>query len=85
MAIKPIYSQENLQTGEIEWLLYPEDFEKIRQGYGCPKCLEDYNGLCLATCPVCNHTRDALKDFTAVVPDHMKPGRAGPAPEPSLF
>ena len=85
MAIPHLYAEEDLRTGEILWLLRQKDFEKVRQGYGCPKCLEEYNGLCLDTCPVCGHTRDMMRDFTDIVPDHMLPGEAAPAPEPELF
>lgn len=85
MAIDFIYARQHPETREWEWLLSKEDFEKVRQGYGCPKCLEDYGGLCLETCPVCGHTRNLMADFTDIVPDDLKPGQAGPAPDPSLF
>ena len=39
-----------------------EDFDKIRQGYGCPRCLEDYQGIWRQVCPVCKHKAE-IADF----------------------
>lgn len=77
MAIKAVYTQE-LPNGEVLFGLTPEDHEKIRNGYGCPKCLEDFteygaNGIVVAfgACPLCKHTlsdRDLMD-----VPQHWLP------------
>lgn len=83
MSLKPIYAQEDLRTGRMLWGLGPEDYRKVQQGYACPKCLEDYNGVYMISCPVCGHTRDVSQDFLET-PEHFKPGVAGPAPEPTL-
>lgn len=83
MAIIPVYAEEDLRTGAINWGLTVQDFEKVRQGYGCPKCLEDFNGVWLMTCPVCGHQRNEPTDFIPT-PDHMRPGVAAPAPEQQL-
>lgn len=83
MAIKPTYYEEDLFTGEMRWGLAPDDFKKVVEGYGCPKCLEDFNGVFLLTCPVCKHTRIPERDFLPL-PEHWKPGKEAPAPRPEL-
>ena len=83
MSLKPIYSQEDPRTGRILWGLAPADFHKVRLGYACPQCLEDFNGVWMATCPVCGHSRDMLGDFQET-PEHFIPGREAPAPEARL-
>lgn len=65
------------------WGLGPEDFHKVRLGYACPECLEDFNGVYTPVCPVCSHTRDIQRDLQAT-PDHFLPGKAAPAPEAGL-
>ena len=58
MAIKPIYWSPPLRPGERPlFALTPEDYEKVRQGYGCPECLEDFYGVYMLQCPVCKHIR----------------------------
>lgn len=83
MALKPIYSQEDLASGRILWGLSPSDYHKVRLGYACPKCLEDFNGIYMAVCPVCKHVRDMMHDFQQT-PEHFIPGREAPAPEAKL-
>jgi hypothetical protein len=56
-AFIPIWSRTNPETGEEEFALEHEDFEAIRQGYGCATCLADYHGIALATCPTCGEGR----------------------------
>jgi hypothetical protein len=41
----------------MEFALSKEDFEAIRQGYGCASCLADYHGIIHTTCPVCGEGR----------------------------
>lgn len=53
-------------------MLNRRDFDKVREGYGCPNCLEDFNGVLLLECPVCKHMRDADADFVPL-PDYMVP------------
>lgn len=69
MAIKAIYT-ELTPDGRPRFGLSPADHEKIRQGYGCPNCLEDFtewgaNGVVVAfgKCPVCKHTMNPETDF----------------------
>lgn len=80
MAIIPIYYDIDRETGRPMWGLGPDDFHKVRLGYGCPECLEDFNGVYISTCPVCGHVRDQASDFWDT-PDHFQPGVAAPAPE----
>ena len=83
MALKPIYSEFDRASGKWRWGLGRDDFEKVRQGYGCHDCLEDFHGVVLLTCPACGHKRDQALDFLPT-PDHFQPGVAAPAPEPTL-
>lgn len=64
-AFIPTWSRENTETGEMEFALAHEDFEAIRQGYGCATCLADYHGVVLLKCPQCGETR---KQTELVVP-----------------
>lgn len=72
--IKPIYTEIHPYTGRPLHLLYADDYEKVRQGYGCSYCLEDYNGVWMPQCPVCRHISDyGGGDFIGVPPPHMIP------------
>lgn len=53
MAIRPLAERWNDERQEMEFLLSDADFEKVRQGYGCSYCLEDFHGMWLAKCPTC--------------------------------
>ena len=84
MAIIPLYTKPPLVPGERPlFALSKEDFEKVRQGYGCPECLEDYNGVYLPQCPLCKHVRrdgevvQAPEDWEAHVRD-LESGYAPP-------
>jgi hypothetical protein len=81
VAIIPIYSEIDKRTGKVNWGLGWNDFHKVRSGYGCPACLEDFCGVYMPVCPVCRHERDVWADFLAT-PAHFQPGVAGPAPDP---
>jgi len=83
VSIKPVYSEFDYTTGRWNWGLDKEGFEKVRQGYGCPECLEDFHGVALLRCPACGHVRNQALDFLPT-PDHFKPGVAAPAPKPGL-
>jgi len=67
----PIY-YEIRPNGSTLWALGQRDYDKIKDGYGCPNCLEDFNGVLLLECPVCKHMRDTHNDFLAL-PDYMVP------------
>lgn len=56
--IKPVYSQYDYQQDRWLWGLLKDDFQKIQEGYACGKCLEDYNGVWVAACPVCGHPNE---------------------------
>jgi hypothetical protein len=51
------WQRQNPETGELEFALEKEDFEKVCQGYGCGMCLADYGGVYLTKCPVCGEDR----------------------------
>lgn len=81
IAIIPIYFEEDLlRPGKVKWGLGWEDFQKVRQGYGCPECLEDFNGVYMAVCPVCAHVRDVSRDILPT-PEHFNRGEYADAPE----
>lgn len=83
MAIIPIYYETHPVTKRVLWGLAPQDFHKITQGYGCPECLEDFNGVYMPVCPLCGHTRDVAQDVKPT-PEHFQFGKEAPAPEPGL-
>ena len=61
MAIRPVAERWNHDTQEMDFVLSAEDFEKVRQGYGCSICLEDYNGIWKPVCPTCD--TESFKGF----------------------
>lgn len=72
--IHAFYTEVHPVTGRTLFMVSARDYEKIRQGYGCPNCLEDYNGMYLIQCPVCQHMTDfGGGDFIPVTPEHMIP------------
>lgn len=66
MAIIPVYTDPRTNT----FALKPSDYEKVRTGYGCPRCLEDFTESSIVTayekCPVCGHRIDVDRDFVAL-------------------
>lgn len=76
MSIIPTYT-EQLPDGRVLFGLTHSDFEKVRLGYGCPDCLEDYNGVYQAVCPVCRHARDIQRDLLEQ-PPHWLPDPTDP-------
>lgn len=76
MAITPIYKHFDHASGKWLFALAPDDFEKVRQGYACPNCLEDFGGMIRMKCPVCPHVRDVDTDFVAT-PQYMLPETDG--------
>lgn len=40
------------EDGQPIAALSPEQFEKVRQGYGCPRCWQEFTVI-LTKCPVC--------------------------------
>lgn len=62
MAIIPTYTGTDERTGRTLFALNSDDFRKVTQGYGCPTCLEDFNGVYMSKCPVCGHERDLAQD-----------------------
>lgn len=63
MAIRPVAERYDHDTGEMEFVLLPEDFEKVRQGYGCSACLEDYRGVWMPQCPTCGAETFTAEDL----------------------
>lgn len=62
MAIKPVYSKYDNVNDEWTHGLTGEDFEKVRQGYACSNCLEDFQGMYLERCPVCRKPTMVMVD-----------------------
>lgn len=77
--LKPIFYEEH--TGRSG--LGPADFEKVRAGYACARCLCEFTTY-LPRCPVCGLERDLARDIEEAPPlwnDHLKE-RAAPPQEP---
>ena len=84
VAIKAYYTEVNPVSGRALFALNRDDYEKIRQGYGCPNCLEDYQGMYLPTCPLCKHSTDfSDHDFLPVIPTWMAPSDPSLLDEPA--
>lgn len=65
----PIFMSEDGLNG-----LSPGDFEKVKQGYACARCLAEFDTYTLK-CPACGLERDLaedLKDAPQLWLDHMK-------------
>lgn len=52
--IKPVYARPNMETGEWQWGLAPDDFHRVMQGYACGRCLEPFE-CWTPKCPVCGN------------------------------
>ena len=63
VTIIPIATRWNYDTEQLDAVLSPEDYEKVRQGYGCSVCLADYNGIWQATCPTCGNRTPQFFDL----------------------
>lgn len=50
--------------------LGPADFQKVRDGYACSKCLAEYTTY-LVRCPVCKHERDVMADLEDPRAEHV--------------
>lgn len=66
--------REQMDDGRWVAELYPEDLQRVSEGYGCP------NAHCLAffsrrfdKCPLCGHVLDVNKDILDYSPDHWQP------------
>jgi hypothetical protein len=81
VAIIPTYIGTDERSGRTLFGLNNADFRKVAQGYGCPTCLEDFNGVYHVTCPVCGHTRNVAQDVLPTprwwMPDPSDPERYG--------
>jgi hypothetical protein len=51
--VKPVYQTQDPETGEVTKGYSQSDYAKIREGYACGLCGEDYKGRQHAICPVC--------------------------------
>src|ERR1051325_4272284 len=58
----PVYSDDEVPGRETRHALTPTDFQKVRDGVACPRCLADF-GTYRPVCPVCGHERDIEKDI----------------------
>jgi hypothetical protein len=70
--IKPVYSRYDRTTGQYMWGLGPDDYERIRQGYGCPRCLEAFE-FYTARCPVCRAEIALEREIFSEPPPYWKP------------
>ena len=73
--IRAYYTYVDPFTNRALHAVSRRDYEKILDGYGCPRCLEDYNGIWHAKCYVCGHSpiKDSNADFVPVIPEFMVP------------
>ena len=62
--MEPVFTREDPITGHVLNGLGPQDFHRVRSGYGCPKCLAIFRTY-LVQCPVCHFVRDIEEDIVA--------------------
>jgi RNA polymerase subunit RPABC4/transcription elongation factor Spt4 len=62
--LKPIWKKRD-QFGEWIFGLSPDDVERVRQGYACSRCLEEFDTH-TKVCPVCREPTEILSDFVIV-------------------
>lgn len=72
MSVETILANRSLIKGFLTPLFYeehsdraalgPVDFDKVRQGYACPRCLAEFS-VCLVKCPLCALEFNSAADF----------------------
>lgn len=72
--MEPVFKRTDPISGEILNGLAPSDFQRVRSGYGCPRCLAVFKTY-LVRCPVCRFIRNIEDDIVAPPQhwvDHLK-------------
>jgi hypothetical protein len=62
--MEPVMYRSDPVTGEVLNGLGPADFNRVKSGYGCPKCCAKFKTY-LLTCPVCSYTRNLEEDVVS--------------------
>lgn len=62
-AFIPVYTRWNPETQLVDAAFAPDDYDAMRQGYGCTRCWADFRGVWLAECPTCKF-KTAQPDVT---------------------
>lgn len=78
----PIMKRTDPFTGKVLNGLGPDDFERVRSGYGCHQCLAKFKTY-LVTCPACGFVRNVEQDIEGAPElwvDHLKQREAGGTP-----
>lgn len=66
--------REQMEDGRFVAELYPEDFQRVRDGYGCPNahCLAYFNRR-FESCPLCGQQLADPSEIVDYSPDHWQP------------
>lgn len=66
--------REQMEDGRFVAELWPEDLQRVAEGYGCPNshCLAYFNRR-FSECPLCGHVIDVNRDIVDHSPDHWQP------------
>lgn len=64
--LKPVFYDEYSSSSALT----TGDFEKVRDGYACARCLAEFV-MYLVKCPVCGHERDLAADLEAPNREHV--------------
>ena len=72
--LEPVY-RGFTDDGQPIGMFSEEDFEKIRAGYGCPQCWQEFT-IIMVKCPVCG------KDLSSNLDPSIRPVPDGWAPGP---
>lgn len=62
--MEPVMYRTDPVTGEVLNGLGPSDFNRVKSGYGCPKCCAKFKTY-LVVCPVCAYQRNLEEDVVA--------------------
>lgn len=76
--IPVVDSNGNVSLG-INWVLSPDEFEQVRQGYRCLQCMEPLQPAFPEKCPLCSYEVRSRQTID-LMRDHRGEHRYGPTP-----
>lgn len=63
----------------VNWVLSPEEFEQVRQGYRCLQCMEPFRSAFPKECGLCGY-QVASRQTIDLMREHQGEHRYGPTP-----
>lgn len=59
--LKPVFKKWDQDAGAWIWGLTAQDFDRVRKGYACDRCLEPFP-FPMPVCPVCKNDIEIIVD-----------------------